>query len=297
MVVRMGSLTKDNILSFIDEFLTFKNRRVRHVTMYQFKKEVLPSLSPVIFLSTGRCGTQWFKQILNTCPDIQPFHNPDPPFIEQSKTGYIYQKKDESYAPLIGELYLAGREKLLRQSYNHGKIFCETNNRITFFSRGIQKKIPNSKFVHLYRNPAAFIRSGISRKWYTGFSPHDIGRIEPLPGDPYFNQWPSMTPLEKIAWLWMETNRFILDFSQHVDPQHFFSYNFDQNSPKLLRNLFHFIGLECGVPGHQKFSTAVNVQQKKTMPAYAEWSDDEKKAMIRIVGETASRLGYNYGTP
>jgi hypothetical protein len=289
----MANPTMDKLLSVVQEYYHFPNPRARHISMFDFKRTYIYKISPVFFLSTGRCGTLWFTKLMENVKEAAAFHNPSPPLVEQSKSVYECRAKEKGSALLEGELFLAARENLLRQAYHHDKVYIETNNRISFLAYGILEKIPNARFIHLYRNPFSFIRSGVNRGWYSGHSKHDLGRIEPVIGDQYYNRWVKMSQLEKIAWLWKETNQFILDFVKVLQSEAFFTYNFDENSPEKLRELFDFLDFNYKSSYDLRIGKAVNIQKKISIPSYEKWSKEEKISVREIVEEIASGLGYN----
>jgi hypothetical protein len=72
----------------------------------------------------------------------------------------------------------------------------------------IAEIFPKAKFIHLIRHPGAFVRSGLRRNYYTG-NENDDGRLTPNQQNPILSEWEGITQMEKIAWLWNETNAFI----------------------------------------------------------------------------------------
>ena len=280
------------------ELLVYGNLRQRKCSFSTFKQEVLSSADfrPVFFLSTGRTGTQLFTQLLNQCPSLRVFHAPKPELIQQGKIVYeAYQQADDSIAPinrLAGQLFLAAREDLLHACYLHQKTYVETNNRITFFAMAIRAVIPNARFVHLYRHPGDFIRSGIRRQWYAGSSPHDIGRITGDASPAVRERWQEWDQVQKNAWLWNETNEFIEDFLSVLEPSSYFKLDFNALTERSVQSLLHFIGCDLSEKKiRQAIRNPVNQQRDGDYPLYAAWPEADKEK-VRALCPLAQEYDY-----
>ncbi len=258
------------------------------------KQRIQDSYSPVFILSTGRCGTKLINNYLNKSEEISSYHSPVPEFIYYSKVAYennILNRENK----LLEMVFDSGRFELIFQSYKNNKIYVETNNRITFFSPQIAKLYPKAKFVHLIRNPADFIRSGIRRKWYTYTNLHDIGRIKPVKNKNEFDsQW---SDIEKIGWLWNETNLFIEKFKKNTSNNRIITIKFEEliENPEVFKKLQRFIGIK---PWSQKkilnaIETKVNKQKTGKFPEYKDWTEKQKKLLKQLLNDTLTQ-GYNY---
>jgi hypothetical protein len=160
---------------------------------------------PVFVLSTGRCGTAFLTQLLKADKTYVAFHEPEPEFFFHTQVAF---KEHNSNPEKIAAMFDVARYELIRNTFISGKKYIETNNRITFFAFQIAELYPNAKFIHLVRNPESFIKSGLGRNWYSGKSLYDEGRIT----SENFEYWNSLSQIEKIGWLWNETNQFAEDF-------------------------------------------------------------------------------------
>ena len=92
-----------------------------------------------------------------------------------------YTKNGNTNSGLIKEVYFSGREEYLRYAFKTENRLIETNNGISFFAPILAEIFPTALFVHLYRHPGEFTRSGIRRDYFTG-SIEDIRRISPQEG-------------------------------------------------------------------------------------------------------------------
>lgn len=282
------------------ENLEFSGKRVNDIALGKFLNEVIidSSYQPVFFLSTGRAGTLLFTNILNSFKGVRTYHAPTPELIGQSKFAYdkyftVNDINDDEINIFLGQLFLAAREDYLYKTYMHGYRYIETNNRITFFAPAIKKIIPGAKFVYVYRHPGEFIRSGIRRNWYSGGHTHDHGRIKPLENSEHFNKWNDYSPVEKIAWLWNETNGFIEKFLGTIPDSDYIKLNFNMISAESVEDILKFTGLQMSRDKIETYlGKKVNVQKKGSYPKYEEWSRDDKEKVNNICGQLASEYGY-----
>ncbi|MDZ7741830.1 MAG: sulfotransferase [Bacteroidota bacterium] len=203
-------------------------RSIRKSNFQDIRLRGLDVPPPVFFLSTGRCGTNWFYYFLSNFKAYKTFHEPIPNLGAQGRLVYNnYQKSgfapDENEKQLMKEIFLAGREQFLRYSYKTNKAFIETNNHVTFFAPLLIELFPKAKFIHLVRHPGEFARSAMRRNFYAGTS-DDIKRIKPLSG-PYKEKWETTSQAEKCAWLWKETNAYIERIRKFIPEEQFFFFN------------------------------------------------------------------------
>jgi hypothetical protein len=129
--------------------------------------------------------------------------------------------------------FLAGRYEAIRDYQLSGLRYVETNNRLTFFAPAIAELFPKAKFIHLVRHPSSFISSGMQRKWYTGQSITDEGRISPP------ESLNLMSRSDKIAWLWNTTNEYIENFKRSISVERVYTLQ----SEKLFTNVDEAISL------------------------------------------------------
>lgn len=252
--------------------------------------------APVFFLSTGRCGTNWFTALLSADPSLKVFHEPKPNLGVQGKVAYeVYRNNDfnpsATEARLLEEVFLAAREQYLRYSYKTQRRFVETNNQVTFLAPAIHSLFPDTKFVHLNRHPGEFVRSALRRKFYNNTD--DIKRIAPLKTDGFHSRWDTMDALEKNSWLWMETNRFIESFVKTSQPKNHFYFNFSELTVEQVMQLAEFLGVKIdGGRIRRSLEKPVNVQRSGTVKAYSDWTDKDRKALQAICGDLATKYGY-----
>lgn len=293
----------------LNEFFLFKSLRQKSINYLNFRNIELKKdrYKAFFFLSSGRTGTKFFTVLLNFSSKVKAFHSPMNLFcfskselIEQGRVAYeFYRKKgfdDKELNILLAEVFLAAREDLLYSTYLYGKIYIETNNRITFLAPAIKFLIPNAKFIHLYRHPGEFIRSGIRRGYYKSNSQHELGRLKPLKGSKYYDVWERFDDIQKIAWLWNETNLFIEDYlSTMLNKNDYFKFDFTQNlNVENIKRLLNFLDI---VDISEKtienlIKKPINIQKKGSFPKYEDWFEENKEKVRKICGKLAEKYGY-----
>ena len=183
---------------------------------------------------------------------------------------------------------LAARfELFFLQAYLRGKVYVETNNRISVFAPALADLMPNSKFIHLVRNPADFARSGMRRGYYA----EGVVQHQRLDGSSH-PDWNTFSRLEKVAWEWNEINRKIEEFKAIVDPNRVITVNSERlyKDPDVTSDIFKFIEIDnpfFGVRGKRNLKKMlerpVNKQNSGYYPKYNDWPNADKKAFQHIV--------------
>jgi len=295
------------VFNRLNEFVLYGNRRQNSLSEHNFRTEIIQNkkFSPIFFLSTGRTGTQLFAELLEHSKQTKVFHSPSALFcnaqselIEQGKVSYEMYKKygldNEQTNDLVSQIFMASREDLLYKSYLHDKVYIETNNRITFLAPAIKKIFPHAKFVHLYRHPGEFIRSGIRRNYYIGDDNHQIGMIRPINTDSYFNLWKDMDSVEKVSWLWNETNSFIDDFFQTITRKDYIQFNFNNLTVEHINELMNFLNINdiSEKTIKKAIDTPKNIQKSGSLKKYNKWIDEDKSKVKKICNNLSIKYGY-----
>jgi hypothetical protein len=249
------------------------------------------NVRPCFVLSTGRSGTLLLNNLLLLSPDAIPLHEPQPELYRPAKRAYEEIHRNPE---IFREVFRSAREEYLLKAAQQEKVYIETNPQCTFFAPVIRDIFPRAVFIHLVRHPGSFVRSGIRRKWYTGKHSHDVGRILPLENES-LKKWDQWGFIEKIGWLWNETNRFIEDFKQTlpVDCVLFVKAEDLFKDTRVTEQVFKFTQIrgfnEKDV--EKMLRNPVNVQKKGDFPSYREWSDEDKQK-LRNVAILAEKYEY-----
>lgn len=244
-------------------------------------------------LSTGRCGTLLLNKILQTSPDAYPLHVPKPELVRVSKRAY---KEIDKSPEMFREVFKSAREEYLLKTARQGKVYIETNNKITFFAPIIKDVFPNTVFIHLLRHPGDFVRSGIRRQWYSGEHSHEVGRILPFDGV-YKKTWNDLSQIQKIGWLWNETNQFIENFLNSLPADNHLTVKAEDlfSKPSISENIFSFLRLS-GFRRNmiaKRIGKPENRQRKGAFPPFSKWSKEDKQDLQNMT-PLASKFGYTF---
>ena len=264
-------------------------------TIYDLRASNFKELEPpIFFLSTGRTGTKWFTELLSKNKDLMLLHSERPDFAIQNNYAYnLYKSSIENKLLLsfIKEIFLTGREQHLRYAYKTERQFVETNNHITFFAYALNEIFPNSKFVHLYRHPGEFVRSGLRRNWYKQNS--NLNQKLIVPKNENTLDWDNCDSITKISWLWNETNSFIENFSESIDSKRFYSFNFNELNLENVKNLMNFLNITIDESKISKrLNKKSNIQTSGNVEKYNNWSDNDKEKLKNICNPLAKKYGY-----
>ncbi len=264
------------------------------VTLGDCEQRGWENVRPGFVLSTGRSGTLFLNRLLLLSPVAAAIHQPRPELIRASRRAY----EEIAHRPeIFAETFKSAREELVAEAAERGQVFIETNNRITFFAPIIRHIFPRAVFIHLVRHPGDFVRSGIRREWYSGTHSHDLGRIVPREGE-MRERWDGLSPIEKIGWLWNETNQFIERFRETIPAEACLFVKAEElfSNRATAREITRFLGLGDVEVSDRLLSRPANVQRRGRYPHYAEWPAEDKDRLQRIA-PLMSRYGYGADAP
>lgn len=254
--------------------------------------------NPVFFLSTGRCGTAWISHVLESKEDLKIYHHPEPVMRSQGKLAYEMNLKREERNSnellLLKEMFLAGREDLLMNCARANKRPIFTDSRSTFFANEMLELFPSAKFIFIHRHPGEVVRSGIRRSWYKAEQQSELNRIIPQKGEAFFKEWPRLSDIEKISWLWRETNLFIENFSKSVPAGNFYEISFNFWSAEKIADMMSFLNIDLKQDEISNWMTKrINVQAESPYPKYKNWSEKEQQSLKDICGDLAAKYNYH----
>ncbi|MEZ4700851.1 MAG: sulfotransferase [Rhodothermales bacterium] len=251
---------------------------------------------PCVFaLSTGRTGTQTIASMLALSPAVLAQHEPAPRLVRASYEAFMDER--EGWMDRWRPFALAVRDDFVLEACAEGRIYVESNNRITYMAPAFAEAFPASRFIFSHRDPYQVIRSGMQRGAYQGGNmAWNFARIHPRTDDPAFAQWESYTNLQREAWRWARINGYAKVFFDTLPEERrlelparaFFSNDMD-----IYRSLFAFVGAPLpsedalrGVMGKQ-----LNAQAHYNGLDF-EWTDALRESVRPIVQPVAESLGY-----
>jgi hypothetical protein len=254
----------------------------KDVDFAALSSKVHEEFDPIFVLSTGRNGTLLLTNLLGKSKEAIVLHEPEPELSMPSKLAYEKHLSDPTF---VSGMFEGARYEYLRTAFLLHKKYIETNNRITFFAFEIAKLYPNSKFIHLVRNPSSFIKSGLGRNWYSGETLYDEARI--VMNDS--KVWNTLNQYEKIAWLWNETNQFIEEFKTTIESTRVLTVKAEDlfKSVQISNDIFTFCELNP-----ISNSAIAKIIGTKTNAGKAVLTDDK---LLRNSQEKYCLLTQNYG--
>ena len=253
-------------------------------------------LSCVFMLSTGRTGTQTMARVLDLSPQVLAEHEPNPRLVKSSFNAYM-DIGSEGWLERWTDFALAVRDDFVLEASAKGKVYVESNNRITYLAPAVFAAFPASKFVFSHRDPYQVILSGMKRGAYAGPNmAWNFARIRPRPGEEHSENWDALEPLEKEAWRWAQINRISIDLMKSLPEDRALELpakRLFSGSNEMFKEMFDFIGVPC--PALED----INRVMGKKMNAQAHFGglefswDAEKYDLVRpFISSVATELGY-----
>ena len=249
----------------------------------------------VFVLSTGRVGTQTLTALLSLSSKVLARHEPEPRLIKASFDAYMENSLNASSSKWK-ELVLAARDDFVLMANEQGKVYVETNNRLTYLARALSEAFPASKFIHLHRHPYEVIRSAMRRRYYDNHA-GDFARYRPRPKESLFAAWEELSILEKSAWYWSRVNADAMAFLCTLSESKKLvmkANNLFRGDENCLRDLFAFVDVEMPPMEliKQVLGKKLNAQLDGHYPPPSEWGAEELNSVRTIVVEVATTLGY-----
>jgi hypothetical protein len=278
----------------------FKFKLIHHVDQKTIE-DMYNEYSPVFILSTGRSGSKFIAALINCSSNITAYHEPRPTLQYFSNYAFHHQNEEKVLTNMID----AARMELILEVFIKNSIYVESNQCLTFFAPVIAKRFKKSKFVHIVRHPGDFVRSAVRKGWHKNDSIWESGRVKMEDK----NQWAKMDQIERLSWLWMETNRFIENFKKQINTQRVLTLKTEDLIKKIetVKKLLEFIGAQ-DIDGEK----IEEIQRKKInelyihpdeppnmrkvihFPTYNEWNDDKKNKLKKYAERLVKLYGYHF---
>ncbi|MCF6308034.1 MAG: hypothetical protein L3J09_08780 [Flavobacteriaceae bacterium] len=198
--------------------------------------------SIVFVLGTGRSGSTSIVDILNQHPFCKAFHEDIKQLIRLSTR--IAQDKNNNDSFIEIENLLA--TKIWNATDDNLLIHSDQRfwNLVPFLS----SYFPNSKFIHLWRNPINTVKSMALRGWYKDdeyprINNHDWAKYR-LQGDQSggftTKQWNDLNNIQKCTWYWVKVNKTIKNDLEKISSDRVLSIrlrDLDSNFDNLIKFL------------------------------------------------------------
>lgn len=250
-------------------------------------------------LSTGRVGTQTLAALAGLVDGVDARHEPTPKLYGLSKLSYELGS-ERAGQKTICEALRSCRPPVKSK---HKEVYLEASPQGTFLAEALRELFPQSRFIHLVRHPGDVMRSGMRRGWYVDHA-NDPWRITPQDGG-QAAAWGSWSTLEKNAWLWAETNRWIGEFMGSLPPGDGLTIRSEElfsAHSEVIGSFFNHLGVAQPsshrierVLGHRLNSQKAG--EAGEYPKFSDWSAEEIQMVESHAGELMQQLGYSNLSP
>jgi hypothetical protein len=251
---------------------------------------------PCVFVvSTGRVGTKTLTNLLSLSPDVLATHEPDPRLVKASFDAYM-EGGDVGQSERWRAVVLGARDDAVYNANRRGRIYVETNPRLTYLAGALAVAFPASRFIHLHRHPYEVVRSWMRRGHYQGHS-WDFVRLRPRPSEALSSEWTALPVLEKNAWHWARITSEALEFLDGLPPSRKLDLRAEAlfaGDPTALARLYEFVGVASPAQDWitEVLGQKINAQRRGVFAPPKEWTGAERATVWERVGAVASRLGY-----
>ncbi len=186
------------------------------------------------------------------------------------------------------------REYRLREIYDrmqcYGiKAYGEINPFLGRHCDALKQLCPEAKQFHMVRDGRDVLRSLMTRKF---FGPNHFWTtiIHPPQGDDYLERWKSITPFEKICWLWKSDNEYLRNHIPHRINFETLVTDYDY----FKTSLTDYLELDAIAPDiwQRDIGKRKNHSPKHSFPHFNDWNNQEKKMFEKICGEEMLKSGY-----
>ncbi|WCO02525.1 sulfotransferase [Psychroserpens ponticola] len=188
-------------------------KRLEEIELNQFLKsyETNRNKDILFILGTGRSGTVSITDLFNQHPNCKAFHEDIHQLIRISTDLAHKGDIDKSYKE-INEIL---KVKVWNASEN--QLIVHSDQRFWNLIPFLSNYFPNSKFIHVVREPISCIKSMVIREWYADDEYPDLFyhdwakyRIQgDQIGDVSSENWTKMTHLQKCTWYYYFINKTI----------------------------------------------------------------------------------------
>jgi len=256
----------------------------------------LEKITPIFIISTGRTGTKFLADLLNTFENIYSVHEPIPDFLG---LGIKYAKKEISLEKAI-QIIEQNRRHLFKDAIRKkSKIYIESNNRLFSLIKPINNLFKKNKIIHIVRDGRDFVRSCMSRpygNYYSDNDPYERITAKNFKNDYYYESWDSFSEFEKICWLWQKKDSMINDDTRGNSNAITVGYEEIFNKENNYKGIFKIIKI-LGIDEEEavnKFlkmkNNRINKSKKYAIPHWTKWD----KNMINSFNEIAGKHMKNY---
>jgi hypothetical protein len=204
----------------------------------------------VMYLSTGRCGTQWLTRGLRELhPEVEAEHEPIGPLYKPRR---YFRRYDDPEALLEVPEVARHVEWVARRSRPYVETGWPLFPALPLFALRFPDRL---RIVHLTRHPVPSALSHLAHNSFAGsgredtytrwatLGPCDRGVFQ----TGYASRWPGLSPYEKCLFWWTEVHRYGLELAERLERIPFLRVKSEDvlvGHPPTLQQLLGFMGLD-----------------------------------------------------
>ncbi len=230
----------------------------------------------LIITGTGRSGTETMAKLLGGRHEF--------------RVNYILEKYFLHADPRSDPFDTVEKRIMVMLDLHQGidrETFIDSSNLYIYFIDALYLLNPKIKIILTARNGKDFVRSAFSRRWH---EQNAFGTV-PLRNDRYFEEWDSMTPIQKNAWIWDYRNRKALAGLRGMpEEQKLILRIEDIHKKKTLDMLESFTGKR--IPDRELAEIRYNANPAFTLQPKEEWTESQQKEFNAVAGGMMSFFGY-----
>lgn len=167
------------------------------------------------------------------------------------------------------------------------KIFVDASHNITHWLDAVYRKYWDARFLILTRNGKDFVSSALNMGW----DEKRVGEILPQEGDPHYEAWRHLSPLQKLASYWVRKNQEWMDRSKKIPKDQIMIVKIEDCDEEMLNNIESF----AGIPMKHKeiiLERKCNIGTARMFPYPSQWSLEAHKRFDDIANNMMEKLGY-----
>ena len=230
----------------------------------------------LIITGTGRSGTAMMAEMFGGRHEF--------------RVNYILDKyftKADPHSDLFGTIEERVKTVLDLHQGIESRRFVDSSNLYIHFIDAVYLLNPSARFVLVVRNGKDFARSALSRGWHE----KRLFGIVPRYNDPYYNQWETMGPLQRNAWIWTYRNRKAVEgLSLLPEDRKLIVRIEDIKTRKTIERLEDFSGIK--IKGGVDKARMCNANPSFCFPPKEEWTAAQNSEFDGIAGEMMKFFNY-----
>lgn len=242
-------------------------------------------------------------RVLDQDARMSAFHEPEPYLLRE---GYL-RWRGERGAEWSKRQIQSKRRELVESVSEQGQIYVESSCFLAHLILDLEECFDGPKFIYLYRDGRAFVRTGLEQWWYerVGWIWRTARRVRRSTGISVGRVWEDhkLDPpadldsrFEKIAWLWAEINSDIVRGLRSIPEDRQMRVRLEEFDKSKLRACIEYC---VGDPERAPVGRMVRIAESQPneteehhVPGPRRWSEKWKQRFDELAGEMMRELGY-----